>query len=276
MKKYLNNNFDYGEIVNVYDELPLWAAPFGLKLLNAVRYKANITALDIGFGTGFPLTEIAMRLGDGSTVYGIDPWTEAIERTQQKLRYYGINNVELINGVAENIPLEDNSVDLIVSNNGINNVSDIGKALSECSRIMKSGGQFVMTMNTAKSMFEFYDALKAVLLEYGLEKNVEAMYEHIRHRRPPVDEVKSLLHDKGFIIKDLEYEQFDMRFADATAMLNHYFVRLAFIDSWADIVPKDKIEVIFNKTEDLLNAQAAQTGGLSLSIPFVVFNLIKK
>lgn len=249
MKKYLNNDFDYREIVNVYDELPLWSAPFGLKLLNFVKYRTNITVLDIGFGTGFPLTEIAMRLGESSTVYGIDPSTETIERTWQKLRCYRINNVELINGVAENIPLEDNSVDLIVSNNGINNVSDIGKALSECSRIMKSGGQFVMTMNTAKSMFEFYDALKAVLLEYGLEKNVEAMYEHIRHRRPPVDEVKSLLYDKGFIIKDLEYDQFDMRFTDATAMFNHYFVRLAFIDSWADIVPKDKVEEIFDKTD---------------------------
>jgi len=42
----------------------------------------------------------------------------ALERIKAKIKVYGINNVELINGVAENIPLPDNSVDLIISNNG--------------------------------------------------------------------------------------------------------------------------------------------------------------
>ena len=73
MKKYLTNNLDLNKLVNVLDELPLWSAPFGLKLLDAIEYKPNISALDIGFGNGFPLTELAMRLGETSTVYGIDP-----------------------------------------------------------------------------------------------------------------------------------------------------------------------------------------------------------
>src|SRR5664280_2828971 len=75
MKKYLSNDFDFTEYVNVSDECSIWSAPFGLKLLDYIDYKQNISALDIGFGTGFPLTEIALRLGESSTVYGIDPWT---------------------------------------------------------------------------------------------------------------------------------------------------------------------------------------------------------
>ena len=156
MKKYLSNNFNIAGLVDVFDELPFWSAPFGLKLLDHIDYKPAITALDIGFGTGFPLTEIALRLGESSTVYGIDPWKEAIKRLNKKIHFYGITNVRIIQGMAESIPLDNDSVDLIVSNNGINNVSDMDKVLSECSRITRTGGQFVQTMNLDKSMFEFY------------------------------------------------------------------------------------------------------------------------
>jgi len=152
LKSYLSDNFELNELINVFDELPLWSAPFGLKLLENINYKQNITALDIGFGAGFPLTEIAMRLGNSSTVYGIDPWKETFQRVNQKIYYYGISNIKLIEGEAESIPLEDNSIDLITSNNGINNVSDIDTVLSECSRILKIGGQFVQTMNLDKTM----------------------------------------------------------------------------------------------------------------------------
>lgn len=275
MKKYLNSKFDYNEIMDVMDELPLWAAPFGLKLLEFIRYKKNITALDIGFGAGFPLTELAMRLGDSSLVYGIDPWKKAVERTMRKLEAYEINNVKLIEGVAENIPLENNSIDLIVSNNGINNVNDIGKVIAECSRVVKSGGQFVMTMNTSKSMFEFYDALKFILQQLSLDKEIEAINEHIAHKRPAVNSIKLILQENGFRIIDLEYEQFNLRFADGTAMLSHNFIRLAFMDSWVEIIPQDKVEEIFSLTEKELNKLAGLTGGLKLSIPFVLINAVK-
>ena len=68
MKKYLSNDFDFVKLIEVFDELPLWSAPFGLKLLAYIDFRINISAIDIGFGTGFPLTEIALRLGDSSVV----------------------------------------------------------------------------------------------------------------------------------------------------------------------------------------------------------------
>ncbi len=106
--------------------------------------RKNIKVLDIGFGTGFPILEVALRLGSTCKVYGIDPWKPAIDRARFKMKQYGINNVELIEGKAENIPLPDNSIDLIMSNNGINNVEDINKVFSECKRIAKRGAQFVV------------------------------------------------------------------------------------------------------------------------------------
>ena len=47
------------------DDLPLWSAPFGLKLLETLKFKKNINVLDIGCGEGFPLIEIAARFGNG-------------------------------------------------------------------------------------------------------------------------------------------------------------------------------------------------------------------
>ena len=91
--------------------MPLWATPFGLKLLDGIRYKKGIQAVDVGFGAGFHLIEIAMRLGKDSKVYGIDPWEAAVDRAEKKIDFYGLRNIEIISGVAEKIPIKDNSID---------------------------------------------------------------------------------------------------------------------------------------------------------------------
>jgi arsenite methyltransferase len=276
MKKYLSENSNADLLIDVLDEMPLWSAPFGLKLLNFVDYKSNITALDIGFGTGFPLVELAMRLGSGSTVYGIDPWDKALERTRQKIDGYGIDNVNLIKGVAENIPLPDNSIDLIVSNNGINNVSDISQTLKECSRVMKDGGQFVLTMNLDKTMFEFYQLLEQVMIEMDLRHCIDSMHQHIKQKRRPLDEVVGLLKQNGFRVEELEFDQFNYKFANGTAMLNHFFIRLAFMDPWIKILQKNRVEEVFNNVEKELNCESDRAGLIKLSIPFVVIKAKKQ
>jgi ubiquinone/menaquinone biosynthesis C-methylase UbiE len=275
MKKYLSNDFDLSGYVNVSDECSIWSAPFGLKLLDYIDYKQNITALDIGFGTGFPLTEIALRLGESSTVYGIDPWSDAIVRAREKIEYYRITNIKIFEGVAESIPLMDNSVDLIVSNNGINNVDDINQVISECARVIKSGGQFLQTMNLDKSMFEFYGHLENVLSDLALYSEIELMKQHIYEKRRPLHEMISIVQNHGFTIKDLEHDQFNYKFSNGTAMLNHYFIRLAFMDSWIKILPENRLEQIFDTIEIRLNEQAKMLGGIKLTIPFVLINAIK-
>jgi len=276
MKKYLNNKYDLVKYIDVADELEIWSAPFGLKLLDYINYKTNISAIDIGFGTGFPLTEIALRLGESSIVYGIDPWKDAIKRVNKKVDYYGLTNVRIIEGIAESIPLENDSIDLITSNNGINNVSDIDKVLSECSRIIKQSGQFIQTMNTDLSMFEFYGQLEQVLSDLHMDKEIDLMHQHISHKRPPIDKMISMIQKHGFVIKDLEHDQFNYKFANGTAMLNHYFIRLAFMDSWIKLLPSDKAEQIFDTIELRLNEQSRILGGVKLSIPYVMINAIKQ
>jgi ubiquinone/menaquinone biosynthesis C-methylase UbiE len=257
------------------DELPLWSASFGLKLLDYIEYKPNITAIDIGFGTGFPLIEMAMRFGNNSTIYGIDEWKEGIERLEKKIEYFKLTNIKIIEGSVESIPLDNNSVNLITSNNCINGVENREKALTECSRILQKGGQFIQTMNLDKTMFEFYSILENVLSELSLDQNIDLMYKHIEKKRPSVDKILGIMK-QDFHIKDIEYDEFNYKFSNGTSMFNHFFVGLTFKKSWDTILPEGRNEEIYNLVEREFNKYAEKYGGIKLSIPFVLINGIKK
>ncbi len=277
MTTYLNAEFDLDSfrLIDLLDELPLWSAPFGLRLLENIKLRKNITALDIGFGLGFPLLELAMRLGESCKVYGIDPWEAAIKRVEEKTEYYGINNVEIICGVSENIPLANNSVDLITSNNGINNVEDQDKTLSECSRIIKSDGQFIQAVNLNTTMIEFYDILEEVLINFKMEPELEKMEAHIYEKRKPLKEFTELIELHNFSIENIIHDNFEYKFVDGTSMFNHYFIKLAFLDSWKSIIPLDRQIEVFDQVEKTINRQAEKNGIFKLSIPFVVIDCVK-
>ncbi|NIO86191.1 MAG: methyltransferase domain-containing protein [Candidatus Aminicenantes bacterium] len=139
---YINYSSDWSdpETVSLHDELPLWSAPFGMMLLDRVKLNSNMTVLDIGFGTGFPLIDLAGRLGNSSTVYGIDPWSAAIEVVRRKIKIFGIKNIKLVEGDASAMDFKDNMFDLIVSNLGINNFENVEAVFRECFRVAKPGG----------------------------------------------------------------------------------------------------------------------------------------
>ncbi len=278
MTDYLKTDWDYNSerLVEVFDELPFWAAPFGLKLLDNIKYKKGIKAVDIGFGAGFPLTEIAMRLGKDSQVYGIDPWDGAVDRAEKKIEFYKIINIEIIRGVAEEIPLSDNVIDLIVSNNGLNNVTDLDKSLSECARIIKKDGQFIQTMNLNDTMIEFYSAMEKVLIDLKLDDVLGAMHNQIYKKRKPLDKYIELIKSKGFSIDKVTHDKFEYKFVDGTAMLNHYFIRLAFIDGWKNVIPNDRQEEVFRLIEVELNRKSQTDGIMKLTIPFVVIDAEKQ
>jgi arsenite methyltransferase len=240
MSFYLNEGFDLesADVVSVLDEIPIWSAPFGIKVLDVINYRQNITALDIGCGTGFPLIELAQRLGSSSRVYGIDPWSSAAERVRLKLNTMNIRNVTLLTQEAETLPFEENTFDLIVSNNGINNVQDADKVLSECKRTLKPGGQFVMSVNLPGTMIEFYDIFRRTLSNRGMTEDLKAVDSHIYSKRKPLEEHKEKLCS-NFIIENIIEDSFAMRYSSGTAFLNHYFIKLAFLESWKKIVPEE-------------------------------------
>ncbi|MDP4175726.1 MAG: methyltransferase domain-containing protein [Bacteroidota bacterium] len=278
MDEFINSRYDFSnkEIVSVVDELPLWSAPFGLKLLEAIKMKHNLTVIDIGFGLGFPLIEIAHRLGKTSKVYGIDPWEAAIEIAQKKIKIFRTENIQLIKGVAENIPLPDSSVDLIVSNNGINNIEDIEKAFKEISRIAKAGAQFVASVNLDETMIEFYKTFIEVLEDFKLEEVIPRLKEHIYKKRRPVAEFEELLLKNNFEITKITKDSFKYRFTDGTAMFNYPFIQYAFLESWTSLVPPERVKEVFKEIELRINKISSINGEWSLSIPFIIIDALRK
>ena len=175
------------QILAAYDELPFWSAMFGLLLLENVPLTPVNVALDVGCGTGFPLIELAERLGRGAHVHGIDPWAAALTRAKEKIACRGTRKVTVHEGVATNLPFPDGSLDLIVSNLGLNNFDDPAGSMRECRRVAKPGAVLALTTNVRGHMHEFYEVYDRVLDELGDVKGRELLREHVARRRTPAD-----------------------------------------------------------------------------------------
>ena len=278
MKSYLDHSFNIEdiELASVLDELPLWSAPFGLSLLETVRMRKNINVLDIGSGTGFPLIELAQRLGESCNFYGVDPWETVNYRSRMKVNKYNLTNVEIITGSAEELSFDDGYFDLVVSNNGINNVSDFGKVVKEIARVSKPGAQFVFTVNLEDTMHEFYDVLRSVLEETGHKKEIELVKEQIYLKRKPLDEIKNIVSSSGFKIENIHNSIFKLRFSDAAAMFNHSLIKYWFLPSWKNLLNPNSKGMIFDMIEKRLNKDAADCGEIKQSIPFITADCTKK
>lgn len=263
---------DLAAIAAVWDELPLWSAPFGLELLETVRLRPGLTCLDIGCGTGFPLLELAERLGKTSEIFGIDPTQAALQCALHKCRLMKIGNARVICGVAEELPFPADFFDLIVSNNGLNNVQDISKVLAECSRTSKQGAQIVFTVNLPGTMAEFYKIYERILLDRQLTEAAVHLQAHIRAKRRPVDEWTRLLHKVGYKVRSLREEVFRMKFLDADAFFSHHFIRAAFLESWETIPGIDDAEAVMILLRQRINGSAQDNEGFIAEIPFAVFD----
>jgi len=269
-------NPDDPDLVSVIDELPLWSAPFGLRLLDAIELKKNITVLDLGCGLGFPLIEIAQRLGNTGKIYGIDPWIRALQRVRLKINVYSIKNVQVISGLAEHMPFADHCFDLIVSNNGLNNVRDMLQSLKECGRISKAGAQLTLTLNLEDTMQEFYSVFKHVLEKNKLYDALPKLKQHIYEMRKPLTEIKSWAQEAGFEIKNVFHDSFKLRYVDGTTMFNHTFINYWFLNHWKQIPEPKDMKTVFAQLESEINRQAEKNGEIVLTIPFVTIDCRKK
>jgi arsenite methyltransferase len=261
----LEADFCDPRVVSAYDEVALWSAMFGLLLLDEVPLRGVRRALDVGCGTGFPLLELAERLGPAASVDGIDPWGAALTRVAEKALVRGVRNVTVHEGSAVSMPFDDGAFDLVVSNLGVNNFDDRAAAIRECRRVTRKGGTLALTTNLQGHMGEFYDVYAEVLRERADDAALARLEAHVGHRAT-VASVRSLLEDGGFSVTRIVEREATMRFADGTALLNHYFIKLGFMGGWKAVAGGDAREV-FAVLVDRLDARAARDGELALTIP---------
>ena len=107
--------------------------------------KEGDVVLDLGSGAGFDCFLAAKKVGSSGKVIGVDMTEEMIEKARKNAEQYGYKNVEFRFGDIEDLPVDDNSVDIIISNCVINLAPDKLKVFKEAYRVLKTDGRMYVS-----------------------------------------------------------------------------------------------------------------------------------
>lgn len=167
--------------------------------------KEGETVLDLGAGGGFDCFLAAEKVGDNGRVIGVDMTPEMVEKARENAKEESFKNVEFRLGEIENLPVADDSVDLVISNCVINLSSDKERVFSEAFRVLKPKGRIMVSDivlakelpdQVKKSISAYVGCLAgAILKEKYIEVIKKTGFENVRTEQETVMPLKHAEND---------------------------------------------------------------------------------
>jgi len=213
-----SNLYDVSQIGQIPEEALLASLGCGNPTALA-KLNPGEVVLDLGSGGGIDVLLSARRVGPTGKAYGLDMTDEMLALAKENRRKSGLENVEFLKGEIENIPLPDNSVDVIISNCVINLSADKDKVLREAFRVLKPGGRFAVSDVVTRGEINA-EIRKSILLWVGCVAGAldENEYRHKlaaagfgdidieATRIHKTEEARTLLSSEGFDVDALAAE----------------------------------------------------------------------
>src|SRR3954471_14333316 len=109
------------------------------------QLNAGETVLDLGSGGGIDVLLSARRVGPAGKAYGLDMTDEMLELARRNQLEAGVDNAEFVKGTIEEVPLPDDSIDVVISNCVINLSGDKSAVFHEAARVLRPGGRFAVS-----------------------------------------------------------------------------------------------------------------------------------
>ncbi len=179
-------NYSAEELAALPDEAALASLGCGNPTA-LIELREGETVLDLGSGGGIDVLLSARRVGPSGFAYGLDMTDEMLALAQENKVKAGVTNVAFLKGRIEEIPLPENSVDVVISNCVINLSADKGQVLREAFRVLKPGGRFAVA-----------DVVADAPLPEALRRDMEAWVGCLAGALA-IDEDQRLLTDAGFV-----------------------------------------------------------------------------
>ncbi|HYF82925.1 MAG TPA: arsenite methyltransferase [Clostridia bacterium] len=199
------------------ENLPIEAVNASLGCANPLllaQLKEGETVLDLGSGGGIDVLLATRYVGSTGKIYGLDMTDEMLELANKNKKRMGVENVEFIKGYIEDIPLDEYTVDAVISNCVINLSDDKEKALSEAYRVIKKGGRLAISdiivlkdvPKDIKNMAELWvgciagalstDEYKTILEKVGF-KHIEIKPVHVYTK----EVILEILQQKNYLLE---------------------------------------------------------------------------
>ncbi|MBF6588980.1 MAG: methyltransferase domain-containing protein [Ktedonobacterales bacterium] len=280
---YLTVEYDIAEpgFVELYDAVivPRWSVPFGRLLLSVfltLPRTAGWQVLDVGCGTGYPTLELARFLGQDCDLAGIDIWEDAIVMARRKATEEWLRNVTFVAADVTASGQPDATFDTITCNLGLASFADRTAALGAMWRLLRPGGQLLVTLPLQSAMREFLDTYHLTLRDLKLGDYMRDLGKLIS-ARPTIEAASRLIERAGFQVQRTVTDSFTLRFPDVRAFFTSPLIQTTYMASWRGVVSDLTIRrLVFNEVDRRLRARTHASGGeLEMTVPMLCVSAIR-